>query len=374
MDSIRLERRRSFTRKFINFRGFTLLEVLLSLALMVVVVAAIGSAINMHLWRLTKQQKAIETKQISRSIIAMIQNDIRAAIQFKPEDYTGLENLSVSLELIAGIAENLDGEGELPDGDLAGGGALDDGAGGQIPGGQLPGGEAPGGDGNTGEAGDAVDGAGATPEPGANDSASGEEGEVSEEGEEEEVEIPARPALIGERSLIRVDVSRMPRLDEYNQIIARLNNIENSPSDIKTISYFFSREASRLEHDVQNNVGTEGGLYRRQVDRAVAAFAGDEGDSNVPDDNSRLVAPEVIEIQFRYWDGEEWQEEWNSEEMMGFPAAIEVQILIDPTSNDPFAAEDRVVNREDLETHRTVIDLPIAEIIEEVEDGTEESQ
>ena len=196
MDSIRLERRRSFTRKFINFRGFTLLEVLLSLALMVVVVAAIGSAINMHLWRLTKQQKAIETKQISRSIIAMIQNDIRAAIQFKPEDYTGLENLSVSLELIAGIAENLDGEGELPDGDLAGGGALDDGAGGQ-----LPGGEAPGGDGNTGEAGDAVDGAGATPEPGANDSASGEEGEVSEEGEEEEVEIPARPALIGERSL-----------------------------------------------------------------------------------------------------------------------------------------------------------------------------
>ena len=90
-----------------KIRGFTLLEVLLSLGLMVIIVAAIGTAINLHLTRLATQQNSIENKQISRSVIAMFQNDIRSGVQTKPEDYTGLENLSASLDLIAGIADNV---------------------------------------------------------------------------------------------------------------------------------------------------------------------------------------------------------------------------------------------------------------------------
>ena len=93
-----------------NSRGFTLLEVLLALALMVIVVAGIGTAINTHLYRLTLQQQRIESKQVSRSIVTMIQNDIRGAIQFKPEDHSGLEDLTASLDLVAGITEDLAGD------------------------------------------------------------------------------------------------------------------------------------------------------------------------------------------------------------------------------------------------------------------------
>ncbi len=87
-------------------RGFTLLEVILALALSVFIVGAISSAIQLYLVTLTRQQKEIEQKQIVRSVIMMINNDLRSAIQYKTEDYSGLENLKVSLDLISGIAGN----------------------------------------------------------------------------------------------------------------------------------------------------------------------------------------------------------------------------------------------------------------------------
>lgn len=350
-----------------KFRGFTLLEVLLSLGLMVIIVAAIGVAINLHLTRLASQQKSIENKQISRSVIAMIQNDMRGGIQFKPEDYTGLESLSASLDLIAGIAANAGLEGDLGDGGPVDPNSPSDEALAAVDGAQP-------GDADLDAALGGVDTTGAAPgggdTAGGNTTDSGESG-ATEEGEDEEVEEVARPAFIGGPNFVRIDVSSLPRMDQYNQIIAQLNELENSPSDIKTITYFFSREASDDERDVENDIGTQGGLYRREVDRAIAAFAEDEGLSTTPDEHARLVAPEVVGVEFRFWDGEEWQIEWDSEEMGGFPRAIEVKVLIDPDI-DRTRRSGEAITREEMELHRTVIDLPIAEIIEEEDE--EDSQ
>ena len=160
-------------------------------------------------------------------------------------------------------------------------------------------------------------------------------------------------------------------MDQYNLIIAQLNELENTPSDIKTITYFFSNQASNDETDVENDIGSQGGLYRREVDRAIAAFAEDDGLSTTPDENSVLVAPEVVGVEFRFWDGEEWVTEWDSEEMSGFPRAIEVQLLIDPDIEQT-RRSGNPIEREEMELHRTVIDLPIAEII--AEDEEEDSQ
>ena len=64
-----------------------------------------------------------------------------------------------------------------------------------------------------------------------------------------------------------------------------------------------------------------------------------------------------------------WQNSWNSEESGGFPPAIEVTIVIDPTRSTSgqdyqYSGYDSAV----MESYRTVIHLPAAEIYFEEEE------
>ena len=58
--------------------GYTLLELLLSLAISVLIIGMIGTAIQLYLISLTQLQSKIERKQIARGLIQMISNDLRA--------------------------------------------------------------------------------------------------------------------------------------------------------------------------------------------------------------------------------------------------------------------------------------------------------
>jgi hypothetical protein len=112
------------------------------------------------------------------------------------------------------------------------------------------------------------------------------------------------------------------------------------------------------------NIGQKGGLYRRQLDRAVEAFSGVEEIVQAPDMHTKLISGEVTEISFRYWDGENWRDRWDSNLDDGFPLAIEVQVLIDPDRN---GADAEVVSTDRLEFYRKVIHLPVAEICNDEE-------
>ena len=278
--------------------GFSLLEVVLALALSVVIIAAIGYAVHMYMLTLTRQQADIERKQVARSIIMMIHNDLRGAIQYKPQDYSGLENLYESL--IPEALASMMGEED-------------------------------------------------------------EEGAEAEEAEEEVIEedmSTSRPTMIGNSRAIVIDVSRLPRLDEYNPLIAMAPGQGQLASDVKAINYFFSDEASAQSDDIIDSIGEQGGLYRRQIDRAVAAYLGDTGLAESPDEYTKLIAPEVAGISFRYWSGEGWEGEWDSDEAGGFPLAIEVTLQLDPfRATDPSLAN----NQDEMDYYRTVIHLPVAE-------------
>ena len=79
-----------------------------------------------------------------------------------------------------------------------------------------------------------------------------------------------------------------------------------------------------------------------------------------------LIANEVVDISFQYFDGEEWQSEWDSIENGGFPVAIEVNIMIDPVRSAS-GSQDYTVDQSDpdeMQIFRTVVDLPVAEPIE----------
>ena len=294
-----------------NRRGHTLLELILALSLTILVVLSIATAIRLYMMTLTEQQRAIERKQIARAVVEMISNDLRAGIQYKAADYSDLENL-VATQL---TSQNI----------------------------QLP---APGSE---------------------EEESSGEQEEPEPVVDEEQVSF--RPTLLGTSDFVLLDISRLPRLDQYNPLVANQDAEVQSPSDIKSLAYFVSFEASKRKSDVKYSQSVApGGLYRREIDRAVASFRGDTNIMRSPDEFAKLIAGEIAQLRFRYFDGEEWQTEWDSTENGGFPPAIEITLVLDPSrmfdgQNYSYAGFDQ----QNMESYRSVVHLPAAEVMPEEE-------
>jgi type II secretory pathway pseudopilin PulG len=290
--------------------GYSLLELLLALALSVVVIGAISTAIQIYLVSLTKQQAMIERKQVARAVLTMIAKDIRAGIQYKAADYSGLENLFQTQQLM-----------------------------------QNP---------------PPVD-------PDAEETAE----EPEDSGIIVEEEVSFRPAMIGTTNVIMMDISRLPRLDQYNPMMTNVLQDVASPSDVKSLAYFVSAGNGGIESEIAyTQARAPGGLYRREIDRAVASYSGDFELVYNPDDYTQLVAHEIAEIGFRYFDGEDWQTDWDSEEVGGFPTAVEITIVIDPERSSPTSNEYDYsgFNQETMETQRIVVDLPVSESTAEEEE------
>jgi type II secretory pathway pseudopilin PulG len=325
--------------------AYTLLELLLALALSVIIVGAITSAISVFLVNLNRQQRSLEQKQVARSVLGIFSNDFRAGLQYKAIDVSGIENLSASQALIAGL-----GGGGSP----AGGGTDTGGTGGDAGDG---GGDGGGGDGGGGEGGG--DGSGGT-DGGSAGGGSTSGGESADPPPEDTATF--RPALIGSATALSIDISRLPRLDQYHALLTGGDLSSMTGSDVKTVSYFISSSApaSGMGLEFEPDVASRGGLYRRQIDRAVAAYQGSEGIPAAPDQYSQLISPEIVEIQFRYYDGSEWYTSWDSEETGGFPLAIEVTMVLDParTTRTGSFTFDAMMQ---LETYRLVVHLPAAE-------------
>jgi type II secretory pathway pseudopilin PulG len=285
-------------------RAFSLLEVVLALGLSVVLFAAITAAIQLNLSGLTKQRIRIERKQIARASLAMMANDLRAGIQYKAADFSGLDNLVKSQSMMLGSLMGAEGTEEVPN------------------------------------------------------------EEVGSEVYDEEL-VSYRPLFLGTEMSVMLDISRMPRLDQYNPLVASSQGMAQTPSDIKSIAYFVSLSDGGIQTEVQFSPTVPGGLYRREIDRAVAAYMGDVGMPAEPDIYSQLVSSEIAQLNFRYFDGADWLTNWNSEEQGGFPLAIEITIVIDParTSANNQTYSFTGYDQQTMEQYRQVVHLPVSEPI-----------
>jgi type II secretory pathway pseudopilin PulG len=322
--------------------GYTLLELLLALALSIIVISTIASAIHINLFSLARSQGRIERKQIARSVLAMIGNDIRAAVEFKAVDYSGLENVLLSQQLAAGVPPTPDiDEGEAPDG------------------------------GDSDDNGDSDDDASLARESLSNVPSSPTFSNNSEDESLDDSESWSI-GLIGDANYIWLDISRLPRIDQYHPLIQTTQDAVTTGSDIKQVVYYVGSVAGQSNSGsaTRDNRGAQTGLIRDQIDRAVAFYQGGL-DPTTPKEFSQLVAAEVVQIGFRYFDGQQWVSQWDSEEFGGFPTAVEVNVVIDSnpvdeTPNDP----DDFSNRDDgrFESYRSVVHLPLAEFTDEEED------
>lgn len=350
--------------------GFSLLELLLALALTAVVSILIGGLVQLFLVNETRGRDSVRQAQMARAILNMIAEDVRTTVRYYPYDTSGLD------QMLGNAMNNATGgalgalTGAAGGGAAGGAGAVGAGAGGAGAGGAGAGGNP----GSSGSANPPASAAGGN--PGANGSASGGSGagaaagsggmsgglggsaaggmgggagSGSMAGAEGAAAGPTviPPGIFGSASSIEIDVSRLPRPDEYVIQPGNMNtgSLGDMPSDIKTVGYYVQAPRSdgvqdplaSLTSQIANSsagstAGQSGGLVRRSLDRAVTQFAYEMGNSDQLIRTGEIIAPEVLGIDFSYFGANGWQTEWDSTSL-GLPSVVKVTIAMQRESS-----------------------------------------
>lgn len=319
-------------------RAMTLMEILLTLALSAVVVMLLVCAIDLHLRMLDVRRTNVEQAQLARAILQIMANDIRGALQSDPVDFSSAGEFLGTANIDAsdlGLAADEDTDGAVDEVDL-----------------------------------DALEGESPTL-----DIASSSD-------------TPALPGLYGNRYELRVDVSRLPRPDQY---VASLAASEDGPvvipSEVKTVAYFLYTSESARDSNVLTETSAPAGmtswsmasgprgLVRRDQSRILTEWAAENGGLDTLRRSSQLLAEEVTHLEFRYFDGTEWLDEWDTEKEGGLPVAVQIEIWV----ASPGEIADREQRERDLtsrirvededddlagaygQPYRLVVDLPVAE-------------
>ena len=325
----------SVTSKPVDFRqlrklqrhAFTLLELVLALSMSVVLMVLIGGALQFYSRDMNVRDMDIRQTQLAAAVMQMIEDDLRATLHPQPVDTAALEEL---------LAATSGGDN--------------------------------GGSSNAGDDQDLT--------------AAGIDSAVDSELISDEllaeidltsgVSVLTTPGLVGNQTQIQIDVSRLPRLEEYVAMMdTNTADIDDIPSDIKTIAYFVqgaetiggiqdSLAVAEAELGLDANLNT-GGLVRRSLDRAATVEAANTGSLSLLNQTGDLLAPEIAAIEFSYWDGVTWQIEWSSDDYDELPLAISVSLTLRPEGTGEVQADSPRVF-----TH--IVRLPLAKPIDQTEE------
>ncbi len=298
---------RSKRRQMRKRGAFTLLELILSLALTAVIAGLIGGLIQLYLVNQQTGRDSVRQAQMARAILNMIAEDVRTTVRYQQFDTSGL------MQLLSTDTGSGGGGGGASGGASAGGGA---------PSGGAPSGGAP--------SGGAPSGGGAPSAPAASEAAA-----------------PAAPAslppgIYGSSTSIEIDLSRLPRPDEYYPKFGNTSTgtLGDMPSDVKTVGYYvqaprndgvqdslgqLSQQAASLNSNAVSAIN--GGLVRRSVDRAVTQYAYEVGQRDQLLRTGDLIAPEVLAVEFQYFDGAAWQIQWDGS-TQGLPQVVKITIAM----------------------------------------------
>lgn len=304
--------------------GFTLLEVVLTLSMSVVLMVLVGGAIQFYARDMNVRDMDIRQTQLAAGVMQMIEDDLRAALHGETVDTAPLEALLAAT------------------------------AGGEQPAGQ-----------------------------GEDLSAAGiESGETEVIDEQSMVDLQSgvavleSPGLIGNQYQIQIDMSRLPRLEEYVSLLQEnTTDIDDIPSDIKTVAYFV--QGSGMSTGVQDQLTTldantmgeiKSGLVRRSLDRAATVQAASTGSLSLLNQTGDLLAPEIVAVEFSYWDGTAWQIEWSSDDYGELPLAVSVMLTMrdQPLSEEESGSlgSSEVADPSQIRVFTHIVRLPLARIIE----------
>jgi len=183
--------------------------------------------------------------------------------------------------------------------------------------------------------------------------------------------------LIGTATELRIDISRLPRVDQYQGATSGSGqlSVADIPSDVKTIAYFVVEElpstgakgasASSSGPIAPSATGRGRGLMRSETSRAVASWNETNGTSTSIYDGGKLLADEVVGVAFQYYDGTTWVPEWDSTTMCGLPRAVEIVLTIQPTyaMSESALAKSSASKATAEQSYRLVVNLPSAALV-----------
>ena len=283
-------------------RGFTLLEVLLALGLGGVVIIAVGTAVYVHMHAFDAGRSDVEEAQLARALLTRIAADIRGAVPYDPVQADKLLPKTSTGQAVSTAAS----QAGVSTSDVSKAAS---------------------------QAGVDINASSGTSSDG---TSSGDTGSSDSQNLASSTVVPTIPGIYGNSSILKVDVSRLPRLDQYDAFLVQT---ADSPqfdllSDVKNVTYYVNTPAGPGAMGTSGNRDANSGLVRRELDRAVAAWANQQGGLDEMQADPPPMAPEVAEIAFRYFDGVNnlWVDEWYTDQNGGLPTAIEVAIAIIPAA------------------------------------------
>lgn len=258
----------------LNRRAFTLIEVLLAVALSAVLMALLGGAINLYLLRVGASRGAVEQAQLTRGVLQVIKDDLRnMAVLYKP-DTSGVEAVAEAQALF-----DVDEADQQPP-------------------------------------------------------------------DETESVATERPAVgvSGDADMLQVDVLR---IRPAYMVVAE------GQTQAITMNYL-SPGVTGVRYYL-----TDQGLVRQQASRDVAIEQEQRGLTDVWDDSTQVIAPEVVDLRFRYHDGSEVLPYWDLEEQEGAsPLAVEVRIGFRELTQAENAGQEASQANQQVKYYRVTVALP----------------
>ena len=336
--------------------AFTLLEVLLAMALTALVLVVIAMALDLHLRAVDAGRVEVEQAQLARAILHRMADDIRGAVPYDPLKSDQTMQLAVTADQLtkamagSGTSGASGSSGSGTSGSSGSGTSGSGGSGSSGSGGSGAG--TPSGSAGTG-AGGGSSGTGGTGQASSGSSSSGLSGLSSLSGSgasatgTDATTDPnagvcprALPGLYGTADVLQMDVSRLPRLDQLSSDVTQSpgSGTLDRVSDLKTVTYYVIPPNSGQLATSPQGTTVRTGLVRRELDRAVTAHAAEMGTLDLMDAEVEPLAPEVVAVEFAYFDGLEWLDYWDSQELGGLPWAIQITLLIVPSTNPSGAA------------------------------------
>ena len=322
--------------------AFTLLELMLALALVVLATLLIGSLMQIFASNFATRGEDIRREQLALALLNMIAEDIRGVVLQQEYDASVLETLmggsgSSGGSSSGGDSGGGDSSGGATGGDAASGESSEGGSGSYGSGNSSSGSSSSGGSSSGGSSSGGYSAGGY----GAGGYGSGGYGM-------EVASVSSPPGIYGDQYTLMIDVSRVPRPDEYLFQQASLMDaaLTDVPGDMKRVTYFVQAATSFGVQDGMSVFQTAdqetvypAGLVRRKLDRAVSAYAEEMAQMDRLMRTGDLLAPEVVSVEFAYFDGVQWLTQWDSS-TQSLPWLVQITLAMQSASSNEVAAID----------------------------------
>ena len=275
--------------------AFTLLEVLIVLALLTTVLLLIGMALDIHVRQMAINRTEVEEARLARVLLEAIAKDIRSVVvplreEFLEVDTTALGLMGIDTSALSDVFSGIEGE------DMT---------------------------------------------------------ETEYEDEEQPMIYGEIPGIYGDLEWIQIDTAKLPRGEMYGsrQVRRGASLVSDRLSASKTVLYYLGQDTGLLAIDdpryqPERLIGSVGrsldtnaaryGLLRRQLDRQVTQYAIQEGNEWEYEQDDEPFAPEVEWIEFAYFDPSlaqtgttgEWVEAWDMDDRQSLPLAVRITVAI----------------------------------------------